>query len=200
MAVIPLSAAVEGIADEAALRRLADHSGVELGAVYVTGGKQQLDRRLSGFNFAARRSPWLVLRDLDIDADCAPSLIRNLVPNRSALLGLRIPVRSLEAWLLADRENLAAFLRLSVDRVAVQPEAIERPKLELVSLARRSRRRTIRRDMVPAEGVSAKVGPGYNAHLIEFISRHWRPEEAARRSASLTGCLRALRRLGGFGS
>ena len=194
MLSIPISAAVEGIVDEAALRRIARLSGVDLGTIYVTRGKDQLDRRLDGFNAAARRFPWLVLRDLDNDAGCAPTLVRHLLAVPSEHMDLRIPVRSLEAWLLADRKNLASFLRLSSDLIASEPEKVERPKLEMVSLARRSRSGPIRRDMVPEEGISARVGPGYTARLIEFINDHWQPHEAAQRSDSLARCLRTMER------
>jgi hypothetical protein len=34
----------------------------------IAGGKTKLDPRLPGYLDAARRTPWLILRDLDRDA------------------------------------------------------------------------------------------------------------------------------------
>lgn len=66
------------------------------------------------------------------------------------------------------------------------------PKQALVNLARTSRRRAIRDDMVPREGSGRAVGPGYTSRIIEFVSNHWRPEQAAHVSDSLR---RAIARL-----
>ena len=49
--------------------------------------------------------------------------------------------------------------------------------------------------MVPPEGVSAEVGPGYTARIIEFSMFHWNPESAAIRADSLTRCLDVLREI-----
>jgi len=190
-----LRAVVEGPADEAIVRRLAEETGFTLSGVYVKRGKGALDSKLRAYSAAARFSPWLVLRDLDHDADCAPSLAANLLPDRPPMLLLRIPVRAAEAWLLADREAIAEYLSAPLGAVPERPEALDRPKRSLVGLARRSRRRAIRDDMVPAPGTSAQVGPGYTSRLIEFTSQHWHPRRAAPQADSLARCLESLREL-----
>lgn len=187
------SVAVEGINDEAVVRRLCQHTGHTVGPVHVAQGKRNLDRKLQGFNNAAKYAHWLVVRDLDHDADCAPTLITRLVSEPASYLLLRIPVRTIESWLLADREGIARYLAVSPADVPSNPELLDRPKRTLVDLARKSSRRDIRRDMVPAQGLSSEVGMGYSARILEFALMHWQPDSAGERSDSLARCLRALR-------
>jgi hypothetical protein len=81
---IVVQAAVEGITDEAVVRRLAAHVGAHVGAVVVA--------------------------DLDRDHDCAPRLVGEWLGEPSALMCFRVAVRAVEAWLLADDEAIAGFL------------------------------------------------------------------------------------------
>lgn len=191
---LPVKAAVEGITDEAALRRLASHVGLEVDVVYVTNGKAAMEQRIAGYNLASRFSPWVVLVDLDNDATCAAELLNALVPVRVSQMTLRIVVRSLEAWLLADR-GLAAFLRVPVSRLPTTPDAEARPKRTVVDLARQSRRPAVRADMVPRDGSGREVGPAYTSRVIEFIERRWDLDGAATRSESLRRCLTRLREI-----
>jgi len=108
---------------------------------------------------------------------------------------LRVAVREVEAWLLADRSRLAGFLSVSAGAIPASPEAEDDPKQTLVNLAARSRRRDIRIDMVPRPGSGKNVGPAYTARLIEFISagdNPWSPVDAALRADSLRRCMSAL--------
>ena len=106
----------------------------------------------------------------------------------------RLAVRAIESWLLADAEQLAAFLRVSSAKIPVNPDGEHDPKMTLVNLARYSTKKNIREDMVPREGSGGKVGPGYVGRVIEF-AQLWRPEVAAERSDSLRRCLAALETL-----
>jgi hypothetical protein len=186
-----VTAAVEGISDEAVVRRLLEHVGLEAGPIHISDGKRQLDRRLRGYNHAARFTPWIILRDLDSDADCAPTLAGRLVPEPAAGLLLRIPVRTVEAWLLADRKGVARYLGLRESEIPANPESLARPKRTLVDLARRSPRPAVRQDMVPEPQLSAEVGRAYTARLIEFAARHWDLEAAAHGADSLARCLKS---------
>jgi hypothetical protein len=187
---------VEGGGDRAVVRRIVDFTGLPgTLTVHVTRGKGRLDRKLSGYNRAAFRSTWLVLRDLDRDADCAPELRNRLLPDPAPGMIFRVPVRSLESWLLADHQGIARFLGIASSKIPPEPETLARPKRAVVDLARQSRRVSLRRDMVSKPGLSVEVGPAYTARIIEFASLHWDPESAAARSDSLSRCLRALRRL-----
>ena len=189
-----VTVAVEGDSEVPIIDRILDLVGIERGVVYGLKGKDFLDNRLLNYNQAARHSGWLILRDLDHDAGCAPALIEGLLPSRSSGMLLRVPVRAVEAWLLADRERVAEFLGVRQHLVPVNPEQEEDPKGFVVSLARRSRRRDVREDMVPQRGTSSRVGPGYSARIMEFAGGRWRPRVAARRSPSLAACIAALRR------
>ena len=65
----------------------------------------------------------------------------------------------------------------------------------MVELARRSRRRDIRDDMVPRERSGRSVGPAYPSRLIEYVESPWRPEAAARQADSLRRAIACLQRL-----
>jgi hypothetical protein len=188
-------ASVEGIVDEAVVRKLIVHAGGRPGTVYGKNGKPFLRRQIHGYNNAARRLPWIVLVDLDRDAECAPPLCKEWVPDPSLYLCFRVAVREVEAWLMADTESLASFLGVGRSRLAADPEQIFEPKTELVNLARHSRRRDIRKDMVPRERSGRQVGPAYASRLIEFVETRWRPEVAAQAAESLRRAVDCLRRL-----
>lgn len=189
---------VEGDIDEAVARRILEHVGLTCGTVYGKEGKNALLERLPRYNQAARFVHWLVIADLDQDAECAPDFVRDKLPNPAQGMCFRIAVRAIEAWLLGDAEGLATFLGVPPSRIPSNPDAEVNPKATLVNLARRSRRRAIRQDVVPRQGSGSRVGPGYRSRLLEFIAfsdGRWRPEVAANRSDSLRRCVEALETL-----
>lgn len=197
---VPISAAVEGIVDEAVARRLILFAGAILGPVYGRQGKQFLQHRISGYNAAAMRAPWIVLVDLNGNDACAPALSAAWLERpASVYLCFRVAVRAVEAWLLADGERIADFLRVRIANIPVNPEDLANPKETMVALARASRRMDIRRDMVPRDGSGRPVGPAYSSRLIEFASKSWRPEIATKRAASLARAVDCLKRLAVFG-
>jgi len=195
----PINLLVEGPTDEVVLHRLLAYAKVPPGTTYGKHGKAALLARLASYNQAARHYPWLVVVDLDQDAECAPDYLAEILPTPAPHMHLRVAVHAIEAWLLADAEHLAALLHIPRTRIPVLPDAEDDPKSTLVGLARRSRSPTIREDMVPRPGSGAKVGPGYVGRIIEFVatshSYAWRPAVAAEYSNSLRRCLDALRRL-----
>ena len=71
---VVVSAATEGNVDEAVVRRMILEVGAQPGPVYGKNGKRHLRERITGYNNAARFSPWIVLIDLDHDAECSPPL------------------------------------------------------------------------------------------------------------------------------
>ncbi len=190
-----ISAAVEGLVDEGVIRRLVRHVGGEIRRVYGRNGKAHLRQRIHGYNQAARISPWIVLVDLNRDADCPPPLVAEWVPDPSHNMCFRVAVRAVESWLLADRERISQFLGVRIERVPHAPELIEDPKGLMVQLASWSRRRDIREDMVPRPGSGRRTGPAYASRLIEFAEGHWRPRVAAKSSDSLRRCLQRLRQM-----
>lgn len=191
---IVISAAVVGVVDEAVVRRLAPHVGATLQDVYGKNGKRLLRQRIASYNLAAQRAPWIVLVDLD-NEECAPPLRNAWLPQPARLLCFRVAVREVEAWLLADIERFADFLAIARARVPAQPETLNDPKGTLVNLARGSRRRDIREDLVPRPESGRQVGPAYSSRLTEFVTNNWRPEVAAQRADSLRRTIRCLQRL-----
>jgi hypothetical protein len=196
--VVVISAAVEGLIDEAVVKRLITEAGATVGPVYGKQGKKVLRSGINGYNNAGRHRPWIVLVDLDQEADCAPNLCRAWISQKSPKLCFRVAVREVEAWLLSDRESIARFLSVPVSRVPIEPESELNPKQTMVNLAAKSKRRSIREDMVPRPGSSRLVGPAYTSRLVEFIQSPealWRPNRAAHHSQSLQRCMRCLEQL-----
>ena len=161
------------------LERLVAEAGASLDEVYGGKGKAALRASIRGYNNDARFRPWVVLVDLDDDFDCAPLLVSTWLPKPSRLMRLRVAVRELEAWLLADRERIASFLGVRVSRIPLKPDEVADPKRLLVSLAQGSRRKRIREDMVPRPGSGRSVGLLYNSRLYEFIAKFWRADRAS---------------------
>lgn len=192
---VPITAAVEGVVDEAVLTRIAHHLGLRVGTVHGRQGKGDLLRALPGYNNAARFARWTVLIDLAKDCDCAPPCRERWLPTPSRQMVFRIAVRSIESWLLADRNRIAEFLGIRPSLVPSDPDRLEVPKGALVGLARRSRRDSVRTELVPREDSGRRIGTLYAARLIEFtedVANGWRPDVASRFSESLARCLRAL--------
>jgi hypothetical protein len=186
------SGAVEGPTDEAVLRRIAGHVGIRIDSVHGKNGKRQLRQHMAGYNNAARLAPWVILVDLNHEAECAPIMRERWVPRPAPFLCFRIAVRQIESWLLADRERIARFLRVSVQQIPLNPDALDNARDAMVALAGRSRKAAIRQDMVPRPGSGRATGPAYASRLIEFATGVWRPGVAATRSESLHRCLMRL--------
>lgn len=105
---------------------------------------------------------------------------------------LRIAVRMLESWLLADASAIAGFLRVPITRLPQNPDADGHPKRTLVTLAQASRSRALRGDLVPVPGTGGLTGGNYSARMSDFIESRWSPVRARVRSASLDRALRAI--------
>lgn len=191
-----VSAVVEGDTDAAVIRRLAEEAGLRVATVHVKHGKQNVHSRISGYNAAARQNPFVVLVDLDTEYDCAPELIRDWLPERAPALCFRVAVRAVESWLLADREQVAKFLRVPRARIPEEPEALRDPKRSLVDIARASSSRDIREDLVPRPGGGRAVGQAYSSRLVEFARERWRPSVAALQCDSLARARNALTEFG----
>ena len=173
--------AAEGVCDLAVAAKLVEHAGHSIAQRFNCRGKGNLDKKYDQYNAAAKHADWFVLRDLDDDAVCAPDFIKSIkfsMRRKSARLRLRIAIRSLEAWLMADREALAAWLEVPRNKIPSQLERVSDPKTTLVNLARKSRNKELRAQMVPDQGTGASVGPEYEAALLRFIEDHWEPARA----------------------
>lgn len=133
-----------------------------------------------------------VLCIADTDGQCPVSLLRTWLPSGVPdRFVLRLAVTEAESWALADATEFAAAYQVPASKVPARPDDASDAKSALLALAKRSKSRTIRDEVVSA-GSLMRPGTGYNLHLCRFIRQHWRPEEAMTRSPSL---LRAVRRL-----
>lgn len=191
---------LEGSLEEHAARRLLLHTGHVPGPVYGRQGVQYIKDKASGFKYRAiQGGAVLVLTDfLDSGAACIPEAL-------SAYLGpgavlhprylLRFAVNMLESWLLADAANFAAWLGISSKRIPPQPESIPDPKDLVVALARKSRRKSPREDIVPYPGHGGKLGVHYFPAMATFVTNHWDLDQARKRAPSLDRCLRRLESL-----
>lgn len=188
----PVTIAAEGDLDVAVARVLLQRVGLHAGPEYVLGGKPKLDAKLQAYNNAARFGRWLVLRDLNSDAPCAGQLVGQLLAKPAEHMRFRIAVRTVESWLLADRDSLGDYLSVSRAILPTSPEVEANPKQTMLIVIARSRSSRIQNDMLPASGISARIGPLYNARLIEFVQNRWRPNEAAKRAPSLARAMTCL--------
>jgi len=155
-------------------------------------GYGYLKKNIAGFNEASKGMPYLILADLD-NRECAPSMIQEWLPvTRNQNLIFRIAVREVESWVLADRKGFAKFLGIAQNKIPENPDELIDPKAQLIHLARASRKRDLREDLIPREGSTARQGPAYNERLISFVRESWNPEAARLTSPSLERALRSL--------
>jgi Domain of unknown function (DUF4276) len=194
MTAILVNLAVEDTVSETVLRKILNESSRKylVGSCYCRGGFGYLKKNIGSFNAAARNTPFLVLTDLD-DAECAPVKIKSWLPGpKHPNLIFRIAIQEVEAWLLADREHFANFLAVSKDNIPTNLDELPKPKDYLISLARKSKKRIYREDIAPRIGSTAKQGPDYNRHLVDFINNHWSLKKAAVNSGSLRRTIDAI--------
>jgi 5S rRNA maturation endonuclease (ribonuclease M5) len=190
---------VEGQTDEALVQRiLARYPNLQ--ANYQgKGGIAHIEQRIEKYNQLARIFPVLCLVDLD-RYECAPVRIQALISqHQHAHLYIRVAVKQIEAWLLADQENLAKFIGVPINRIPQRPDEIDNPKLVVVDIARHSHKKDIQRDMIPVQGSSGRVGGAYTTQLIRFITNHWDIDQAAEHSPSLARMLKAIQRISELG-
>ena len=65
----------------------------------------------------------------------------------------------------------------------------------MVNLARHSRRRELREDMIPRDRSGRLVGPAYASRLIEYVQTSWRPDVAIEHAESLNRAITCLKRI-----
>ncbi len=135
------------------------------------------------YNEAGRNTPVMGLADLEQEL-CAPLLLARKLPYKSAGFHLRIAVRMMESWLLADRQAMARFLKVPINALPIDPDGEVHAKRALVDIARKSTSKNIRDALVPDDS-GGVVGPDYTATMSKFIEQHWRVSVARKTSPSL---------------
>jgi len=159
---------------------------------YSGNGFGYLKTNIKGFCQASLVNPHFMLTDLD-SYEC-PIKLRNdwinfeLKPN----FIFRIAVREVESWVLSDREGFSRFLNVSIANLPLNPDNEPDPKNTLIHLAKRSKKRAIKEDIVPINQ-NAKIGPNYNGCLSEFVFKSWNIENAILQSDSLRRAFEKLR-------
>ncbi|WP_200391590.1 hypothetical protein [Roseibacillus ishigakijimensis] len=193
---IPVHCAVEDKLSEAILLRCFSECGLTHATTLSRGGFGYLKKIAPALNLSAQGMPYVMLTDLD-DGPCAPELIANWMNGqmRHPHFLLRVAVREVEAWLLADTANFSQFLGISANLLPEDCEMLPDPKLELLKAARRSRHRKIREDLVTQEAHGPVQGPDYNGALAKFVAENWDLSEAAGRCPSLQKLMIRLREL-----
>lgn len=188
-----LVATEDELSEKVALKLIRQVRGSEEGVECVRrNGFGFLKSNIKKYREVAERAPVFILTDLDQDA-CAPCKrkmwLRQVSSHTSFLF--RIVVREIETWLLADREAMAAFLKVSLAKIERNSESIADPKRYLLKLAQMSPK-GLRTDLLPERGRRASQGFGYNERLGEFVNEKWSSQRASENSDSLR---RALTRL-----
>jgi hypothetical protein len=189
-------AAVEDVLSEAVVRRIVTvvRPDLSISTVMRKNGHGYIRSRIRELNRTAGTIPVVIVIDLDSPVACIPNVLRDWMPfPRASNLFFRIAVMEIESWVMGDRDAFAEFLSIPLDRIPTNPDAILQPKEHVVSLARRSRRKDIRADLVPLGGDTRIVGPAYNPRLTAFVADTWSPIAAAKTSPSLRRALDRLR-------
>src|ERR1700722_12123129 len=165
MSPIPLHLAVEDELSEVIIRKLLSLTGRDyaVGGVFGGGGFGYLRKKANNRNAAAAAgTPFLLLTDLD-GHQCPASLIGDWLHGKPhSDLIFRVAVREVESWVLADRAGFANFLGISHALMPLSPDQLPDPKRTLISLAMRSRVRSLRESIVARRGSTALQGPDYN--------------------------------------
>lgn len=181
----PIAIATEDQLSEAiALRLIADiptphFIQIKLGKT----GNGYLKSKMSSWCQMAQHQVMLVLTDLD-RANC-------LVEFRDQWLGaepppnllLRIAVREVESWVLADHVAMRELIGAK-GVLPAAPDELADPKQSLLKLAK-SAPKQVRQDLLKTIEGKLAQGLGYNARLTAWVNSEWSPQRAAERSPSL---------------
>lgn len=184
-----IPALVEGHLEERLLAVLWRQLGKEDAQLSVrNAGGSPFWQHAKRFNDAGRHQVVLGLADLEQVA-CASVALQKLGKPLSTGFKLRLAVRMIESWVMADRHVFAIHLGVPVARVPPQPDLVAHPKRTVVDLARLSRKRAVREALVPTgEGV---VGAEYMPFMAGFVESRWSMDRARLNSPSLErACLR----------
>ena len=163
----------------------------------VKGGRGNVQRELAAYSNLAKIMPVLIGVDLDHDI-CAPTLLTKWQTDyvvRENLL-IRIAVREIESWVLADRKRFAKFVGAESDDIPGAPDDLDDPKLALLKIARATANVELKRDLIPRNfSQYPRIGPAYNLQMCKFVSEKWRPHVALKRSDSLKRARAAMQLL-----
>lgn len=147
------------------------------------GGGDKFWLAAARYNDAGKHTAVIGLADLE-QAQCASSLLAGKLPHKAPGFHLRLAVRMLESWLLADRQAMAHFLKVPISTLPMNPDSEVNAKRVLVDIARKSTSKKIRDAVVPDDS-GGVVGSDYAATMCKFMEEHWRVSVARKVSPSL---------------
>lgn len=156
-------------------------------------GYGYIKKSLPAFNAASKSKPFVVLVDAD-NRPCPSETIKDWLEGaqQNPALIVRIAVREVEAWLLADRLGIADFLAVPASCIPSDVSRIRDPKRYISRLAARSRRKEIREDLARTPGTRSKTGPYFHQSLQHFVRNLWDIDVAINHSADLSRAVAAL--------
>jgi hypothetical protein len=194
--MMPLALATEDVLSEAIGLRLLAELPVPItpGLLLRKDGFGYLRRGMKNWRQLALRQSVLILTDLDQVA-CPIALKADWLGDKAApaSLMLRVAVREVESWVLADHEAMRKLIGPK-GTLPPEPDTLPDPKQHLLKLAKLAAR-PVRQDLVKETGAVASQGIGYNHRLTNWVRSDWSPERAAQRSPSLQRTRTRLREL-----
>ncbi len=138
-----------------------------------------------------------VLCIADTDGGCPVVLRERWLPRTAgSKFLLRLAMSEGESWVLSDRAGAAGFFGLPQKAIPTRPDSLVDPKREVLRLARSSRVRILRQEVVSAQDPN-RPGVGYNLHMSRFVAENWDVERAADESPSLRRAVARLSELAG---
>jgi hypothetical protein len=146
-------------------------------------GNGYLRSKMSSWYQMAQHQVMLVLTDLD-RANCLVEFRDQWLdaePPQNLLL--RIAVREVESWVLADHIAMRELIGAK-GVLPAAPDELTDPKQSLLKLAT-SAPKEIRNDLLKTIDGNLAQGLGYNARLTAWVNSEWSPQRAAERSPSL---------------
>lgn len=181
----PIAIATEDQLSEAiALRLIAELSTPhEVRHTLRKQGSGYLRSKMDNWRQMAQQQVMVVLTDLDrvncvvefrkqwLGGDCPSNLL------------LRVAVREVESWVLADHTAMRELMGAK-GTLPPHPDALADPKQTLLQLAKGAPR-SVRDDLLKVAGSQVSPGLGYNARLTGWVASVWNPQRAAERSPSL---------------
>jgi hypothetical protein len=160
-------------------------------------GYGYLRSRMKNWRELAHHQIVFVLTDLD-KKSCPITLLNDWLGDKGcpSNLLLRIAVREIESWILADHQGIRELIGKNCNPPN-NPDELPDPKQKLLVLAQKAPR-SVKEDLVAKDGAIARQGIGYNARLVDWVEKVWNPERAAEKSKSLYRTRLALAKLSQF--
>lgn len=152
----------------------------------VKSGNGRMRTNVAKYVKLAKLHDVILFTDLD-SAPCPAGLILDWLGStaRPERLHIRVAVREVESWVLADREGVADFLNVPRSIVPRRPDEEADPKRTLLLVAEKSRTRAVREDIVVRRQGQPRQAPNYNLALAPFVADRWDFERAVAASPSL---------------